>query len=163
MLLVGSRHASLAVRIAFFSAVAVGCLLLISAADAQELKGRTVVYTFAGESGQIYVAPSGNIYYSFKNRRVGLQFKLGRTVQRTQHGCRAQYTAALNGSVLLLDDATDCPSRQQRWTQHMVVRMNGNACQLSNRMTGDTPGVGHTDTAFTAESCVVLPGNHLAQ
>jgi len=148
---VRSKCTSLAARVASSWIFAFLWFLPIGTGGAQALKGRTIVYKLAGHSGQIFVAPSGSVYRALANTPWGFQYRLGRTMQHDEFGCREQDKAALDGSILRLDEVRHCKTGTSVF--RIEVTVNGSSCRL---VVGDDKG-----TNIPADSCEVLPGNHL--
>ena len=129
-------------------------------ASAQVVLGRTILYDDG--DGQIYIAKSGNVYRSYRARARGVQYKIGRTLKIGQPGCRTLLTASLAGTTLTLHQDMTCPNYSMTSIEHTVVIIDGDNCQLTERI------VVHSlqgNTAFTepGANCHIISGNHLAQ
>jgi len=154
----------------FAAALALAASTQAHATDARELSGKTIVYTSSGYPGQIYVAPSGNVYWSYQpvlqgramGRGSGYEYKLGRTITKPYPGgCKVQSTARYGAGTLTLDATAFCPSQQSRDTQHLVVTISGSGCRLSQYSAFSHPSLGNTSSRSAAETCAIVSGNHM--
>jgi hypothetical protein len=147
--------------------IAVLSLLANSAANAQEvdIRGKTIVYTMSKSPGQVYVAPSGNVYWAFqpgglaKHGNWGREFKLGGSLNSTMGNCPASTSASLTGSTLTLDTSETCPGRDRPFVQHIVVTITGVDCRFAMRVSFAKAGL--ADANVVADSCQIVDGNQI--
>jgi hypothetical protein len=151
----------------FFACLAL--CLMPAASSAQEFLGKTAVYTWLGTSNQIYVAPSGNVYWSIQTVDrgklfgvgQGAEYKLGRTIKTSKKGCTSTTTARGSGSSLVLDIHAICG--QFMTTAHNVITFSGGSCHMTGSGTSHSAEYGDTSYSEAASSCQVMAGNKLAQ
>ena len=117
--------------------------------------------------GQVYVAPSGNVYWTFqpgglaKWRNGGREFKLGQSVNSTNGNCHVRSSASRSDSTLMLDISETCPGYDQPFVQHIAITIDGEHCRFSERTRFAKAGL--ADVINVADSCQIAAGNQLAR
>ena len=161
-------HKQLLALSAYIALILGTCAFAATTAAAQDFLGKTVVYNWHGAPSQVYIAPSGNVYWSIQTVsngkvvgvRQGTEAKLGRTIRTSMKGCKVTTRASSSGNTLILDVQSVCPTIQA--TAQNVITFSGDSCEMNGSGTSLFEGEAssYDDAAL---SCEVRHGNRLAQ
>ncbi|MBI3700670.1 MAG: hypothetical protein HY242_09550 [Afipia sp.] len=132
----------------------------VSTASGQELRGKTFAFVYAEQPGRIFVAKSGNVYYTYVAVGGGVEFRANKSFRATMHGCTYQTFATYSGNTLTLDWTNDC-STGIRASAHVVLSSDGATCSLRLNFRTSIPGDPNSSGGGPADSCSILSGNQL--
>ncbi|MEW6767543.1 MAG: hypothetical protein AB1342_05870 [Pseudomonadota bacterium] len=133
----------------------------VSPASGQELRDKTFAFVYADQPGRIFVARSGNAYYTYVSVGSGVEFKANKTFRASMNGCAYQTFAAHAGNSLTLDWTNDCPALGVRAKARVVLSSDGATCSVRMSIWTSSPGDPGSSSGGTSDSCSILAGNRL--